>query len=73
MDLDRDSRFYPARGRLQRLSIRPAPGGLVAHYRQGHAEEPRRWLDKAEQWIKIAAEALPRGDNGMFLGRHVHD
>ncbi|HEV3260827.1 MAG TPA: protein kinase, partial [Gemmataceae bacterium] len=34
----------------------------MAHHRLGHADEARRWLDKADQWIKKATEELPRGD-----------
>ncbi|HEV3260898.1 MAG TPA: hypothetical protein VG013_28865, partial [Gemmataceae bacterium] len=45
----------------------------MAHHRLGHADEARRWLDKADQWIKKATEELPRGDAGMFVGMHVHD
>jgi tetratricopeptide (TPR) repeat protein len=45
----------------------------MAHHRLGHADEARRWLDKADQCIKKATEELPRGDTGMFPGMHIHD
>src|SRR5207245_1491470 len=34
----------------------------MAHHQLGHAEEAKKWLAKAQQWIDQAAQEKPRGE-----------
>jgi serine/threonine protein kinase/Flp pilus assembly protein TadD len=45
----------------------------MAHQRLGHAEEARKWLDKAVRWIDNTGREAPRGSVDALRSLHRHD